>query len=98
MRNILELKHNGKIYTNKNKIVSILRENKFYWLIDSEIKKAIIEIKKNTIIWHGGIFLFGDWEYGIFKNGEFYGNWLNGIFENGEFNGTWNSGIDLSKK
>lgn len=97
MNNILELTHNGKTYTNHNQIFSILEKAKFYWLIDSEINNAIIEIKKDTIIWHNGNFLSGDWEYGIFKNGEFHGKWLNGIFENGIFKGKWISGINLSK-
>lgn len=97
MNNILELIHQGKTYTTPSQIFSILRENEFYWLIDSEIDNSIIEIKKNTIIWHNGIFLSGDWEYGIFKDGEFHGNWHNGIFENGIFKGKWISGINLSK-
>lgn len=97
MNNILEIIHNGRTYKNSNQIFSILRENEFYWLIDSEIDNAIIEIKNNTIIWHSGLFLSGEWKYGIFKNGEFYGNWHNGIFENGIFKGKWISGINLSK-
>lgn len=95
--NILELIYEGKTYTTSNQIFSILRENNFYWLIDSEIDNSIIEIKKNTIIWHNGNFLSGDWKYGIFKDGEFHGNWHNGIFENGIFKGKWISGINLSK-
>lgn len=94
----LELKCNGKTYTSQKEILNILKSNKFYWLIDSEIDGAVIEIVKDTIIWHDGIFMNGDWYYGIFKNGGFYGNWLNGIFEDGYFNGTWNTGIRLNKK
>jgi len=95
--NILELKYNSKSYTNPRQIIKILENEKFYWLIDSELSNAKIEIKNNTIIWHEGIYLAGDWEYGIFKNGGFYGNWVNGIFENGTFQGKWISGINLSK-
>lgn len=98
MNNIIELVYQGKTYTTKNQILLILEKEQFYWLIDSELSNAIIEIKNNTIIWHDGIFLSGNWKYGIFKNGEFYGTWENGIFENGIFDGKWISGVNLSKK
>ena len=94
----LELKYNNKCYTNIREIITILKKEGFYWLIDSECDKAIIEIKNNTIIWHEGIFMSGNWHYGIFKNGGFYGNWENGIFEGGHFKGNWISGLDLNKK
>jgi len=93
----LELKYVGKTYTEPKQIIKILKEEGFYWLIDSEVDGAIIEIENNTLIWHEGIYMVGDWKYGIFKNGGFYGNWKNGIFENGYFNGNWESGINLSK-
>lgn len=89
----LELKYNDKIYTSKKEILNILKSEKLYWLIDSECEEAVVEIIKNTVIWHSGIFLTGNWKYGIFKNGEFYGIWENGIWENGIFNGDWKSGI-----
>ena len=95
--NFLELKVGDKSYVNQRQILKILKDNKFYWLIDSEVSDAIIEIKKNTIIWHNGIFMSGNWYYGIFKGGSFYGNWENGIFESGYFNGNWKSGINLTK-
>lgn len=98
MNNILELTYNKKTYTNQSKIFSILKESKLFWLIDSEFTDAIIEIKNDTIIWHNGHFLSGDWHYGIFKDGKFYGNFINGIFENGHFQGKWISGVNLSKK
>lgn len=89
----IELKYNDKTYTTPNQIIDILKKEKLYWLIDSETDKAIIEIKNNTLIWHEGIFMSGNWKYGIFKNGGFYGTWENGIWENGYFDGTWISGI-----
>ncbi len=92
----LELRYEGKTYTTKNQILEILLKEKLYWLIDSEIDQAIIEIKKNTLIWHEGIYMSGNWHYGIFKNGGFYGTWENGIWENGFFNGEWISGIKLN--
>ena len=70
-------------------------DKKFYWLIDSEIENATIEIKNDTIIWHNGCFYSGYWHYGIFKEGVFYGVWENGIWENGKFEGKWISGIKL---
>lgn len=89
----LELKYKEKTYTNNKQIIEILKSEKFYWLIDSECEGSIIEINNSTLIWHEGIFINGDWYYGIFKNGGFYGNWINGIWENGYFNGNWQSGI-----
>jgi hypothetical protein len=94
---ILELKYNGKTYTNSKEIYNLLDQNKFYWLIDAEVDKAIIEIDNGTIIWHEGVFMSGNWYYGIFKNGGFYGKWLNGIFEDGYFDGEWKSGIKYKK-
>lgn len=93
----LELTYRDKKYTNRKEIDSILTSEKFYWLIDSEIENAQIEIRKNTLVWKNGDFLNGDWYYGIFKNGNFYGNWENGIFESGNFGGNWQSGINLTK-
>ena len=61
----IELKYQSKTYTNESEINDILREQNFYWLIDSETDKAIIEIKNNTLIWHEGIFMSGDWKYVI---------------------------------
>lgn len=93
----LELLFEGKTYTSESKIDKILGQNDFNWLIDAEIENSKLEIKKNTLIWHGGTFFSGDWYYGIFKDGTFYGNWKNGIFENGKFLGKWNSGINYNQ-
>jgi hypothetical protein len=88
-----KLSVNGNSTTNQDKIESILLSNHFYWLIDSEVENATIEIKNNTLIWHSGVFYTGRWHYGIWKSGDFYGIWENGIFENGNFNGKFISGI-----
>lgn len=93
----LELKHRDKTFTNSNQIHDILVREKFFWLIDSEIENAKIEIQNKTIIWVDGNFYSGDWEFGIFKNGKFFGNWINGIWENGFFGGKWKSGINLKE-
>jgi len=90
-----QLKYKDKIYTNYKDINDILLKEKMYWLIDSEIEYAQLEIKNNTIIWHNGNFYSGNWYYGIFKSGKFYGVWENGIWENGDFAGKWISGINL---
>jgi hypothetical protein len=90
-----ELKYNGKVYTNELQINEILEKENLFWLIDSEIEKANIEIINNTLIWNEGNFYTGNWEYGIFKDGIFYGNWENGIWENGNFAGKWKSGIKM---
>jgi hypothetical protein len=90
-----ELKYNGKVYTNDIQINEILEKENLFWLIDSEIEKANIEIINNTLIWNEGNFYTGNWEYGIFKDGIFYGNWENGIWENGNFAGKWKSGIKM---
>jgi hypothetical protein len=90
----IELIIDDKSIKGDNRITQILESKKFYWLIDSEIENAVIEIKNETIIWHSGDFYSGNWIFGIFKEGNFYGNWINGIFENGNFKGKWNSGIN----
>jgi hypothetical protein len=90
-----QITYKDKAYKNIDTIVEILKEEEFYWLIDSEISNAVIEIRKNTLIWHDGVYLNGNWHYGVFKGGEFYGNWLNGIFEDGLFSGKWNSGLRI---
>jgi hypothetical protein len=92
-----ELKFRGKTYTSQHEINDILYKEGFYWLIDSEIENAQIEIHKDTLVWHGGSFLSGDWHYGIFKNGDFFGDFHNGIWENGNFGGKWQSGINLTQ-
>lgn len=90
-------KYRDKSYIDESKITKILIENGLSWLVDSEFFSADIEILNNTIIWNDGIFLSGDWNYGIFKNGEFYGKWNGGIFERGLFRGNWIDGINLSE-
>lgn len=93
----IELNYEGKSYTNRKEIDDILIKEKFYWLIDSEIENAKIDLVNKTIIWNDGVFYSGDWKFGIFKNGKFYGNWINGIWENGIFSGKWQTGINLKE-
>ena len=46
----IELKYVGKTYTDPKQIINILKKEGFYWLIDSEVDGAIIEVKNNTLI------------------------------------------------
>jgi hypothetical protein len=87
------LKHGDKSITNNRKIDDILIQEGLQWLIDCEIENADIEVKKNTLIWNSGDFITGNWEYGIFKDGNFHGTFKNGIFENGNMKGNFISGI-----
>jgi hypothetical protein len=93
-----ELIYNGNNIIGEKKISAILEKEGFYWLIDSEIENAKIQILNNTIIWNEGDFYSGNWHYGIWKGGSFYGIWENGIFENGNFGGKFISGINHTKK
>ena len=40
-----ELNYRGKTYTSANEINDILVKEKFYWLIDSEIENAQLEMR-----------------------------------------------------
>ena len=91
-----ELLYNNTYIKEEFKIIKILQKEGFHWLIDSETENASIEIVNKTIIWNSGDFFFGNWYYGIWKNGNFYGIWENGIFENGNFKGKFISGIKPS--
>lgn len=85
----------NKTYNNQREISRILVSEGFSWLVDSTIENAKIEIRNNTLVWHGGEFYEGDWRFGIFKDGRFCGNWEGGIFEAGAFEGKWLGGIRL---
>lgn len=90
-----ELTVGGKTYTKQREIVGILKTEGFGWLVDSVVENVKIEIKNDTLIWKAGLFLEGDWRFGIFKDGRFCGNWEGGIFEAGSFEGKWLGGIRL---
>ena len=87
-----------KVHQNQKDIERLLKDYKFYWVIDSEFEESEIEIDNNTLVWNSGDWLHGKWEYGIFKGGEFHGTWMNGIFVDGVFKGQWESGIDITGK
>lgn len=91
----LELTVGDKTYTDQKEISGILLSKGFYWLVDSTIENAKIEIRNNTLIWHGGEFYEGYWKFGIFKDGRFCANWQGGVFEAGVFEGKWLGGIRL---
>lgn len=88
-----EFIYNGSKISNKNRILQILEDNNLNWLIDSEIENASVEIKNKTLIWNSGDYYSGNWNYGIFKDGNFYGTFENGIFEGGNFKGKFISGL-----
>jgi len=88
-----ELLIDDKRIVAEKQIIDALERKGFHWLIDSEVEKAKIEIKHNTLIWHSGSYYSGNWYYGIFKGGEFYGVFENGIFEKGNFKGEFKSGM-----
>lgn len=90
-----ELTVGGKTYSNQKEISKLLISQGFAWLVDSTIENAVLEIRNNTLIWHGGDFYEGDWRHGIFKDGRFCGDWNGGIFEAGAFEGKWLGGIRL---
>lgn len=85
----------GKKITNKSEINKILDKENLHWLMDSEFEDAQIEIRKGTVIWKGGTYFTGNWNYGIFKNGVFYGTFVNGILEGGIFRGKFVSGVKM---
>lgn len=89
------VKINDKEFTNQQEINSLLYDKKLYWLLDSEIEEANIEIKRNKVIWKDGNWYNGIWKGAIWENGNFYyGQWNNGIFKNGTFhNGVFKDGI-----
>lgn len=95
MERIKSLKFENKQYTEPVIINNLLLKNGFNWLNLAEIENAILEIKKDKIYWHSGIWYYGDWKYGIWLDGVFkYGNWYDGVWKNGVFkNGTWHNGI-----
>lgn len=90
----ISLRYRDKVYTKHKDITEIIRREKMYWLLDSEVLNAEIEIIHNTLIWHNGDYLNGKWHYGVFKNGTFHGVFENGIFENGDFHGEFISGVN----
>jgi len=90
-----ELIVEGEKIVGEHRIVMTLEQIGFNWLIDSEIENACCEIKNNTLIWHSGDFISGNWHYGIFKSGNFYGNFKNGIFEGTNFKGKFLSGVKI---
>tara|TARA_R110000772_G_scaffold20466_5_gene56903 strand:+ start:55859 stop:64006 length:8148 start_codon:yes stop_codon:yes gene_type:complete len=57
--------------------------DKYPWVLESEIRKAIIGKDENGIVWYEGI-----WDCGRWFGGTWYsGDWRNGIW----YDGTWNN-------
>ena len=56
---------------------------KYSWILESEIRKALIGKDSNGIVWYKGIWDCGRW---------FGGTWYSGDWRNGEwYGGTWNN-------
>lgn len=92
-RSIIELRYKDKVYKDIRDIKKVLQQNDCEWLLECEVENAIISIEKKTVIFESGVFLNGDFEYGIFK-GEFRGGaFINGIFEGNFTGGEFVSGI-----
>ena len=57
--------------------------DKYPWILESEIRNALIGKDENGIVWYSGIWDCGRW---------FDGTWYSGDWRNGEwYNGTWNN-------
>ena len=57
--------------------------DKYPWILESEIRNALIGKDENGIVWYSGIWDCGRW---------FNGTWYSGDWRNGEwYNGTWNN-------
>jgi len=81
-----ELKYEGKTYTQKYQINEILLKNKMNWFLDCEVENARIEIVKDTLIFNGGVFYNGVWEYGVIRDGDIRNiSFQNGVIYNGTF-------------
>jgi len=82
----VELKYEGKTYTQKYEIDEILLNNDLNWFLDAEIENARIEIMKETLIFNGGIWYNGVWEYGVIRDIDWRaGTFVNGVIYNGVF-------------
>lgn len=97
---IKKLKVGDKVFTAEQDIRSILVYKGFGWVNTAEIDHAVLEIKDDTLVWHTGVWHYGDtqameWVSGIFR----YGNlndclWHNGFFDGGQFvSGQFRNGV-----
>ena len=85
----IKLKYKNKDYTSEKEIIEILESEKLFDFIEADMENVVFEIKNGVIIFEGGNFIYGDWKFGIFKDGIFQGKWFNGIWEGGIFKGHW---------
>lgn len=90
-----ELKVYNKEIKNNKEIETYLSNTIFYWLLDCEVDNVKLEIIDDILYWNNGIFYYGNWEWGVFNNGEFKsgGIWNGGIFYDGTFEGKWIRGV-----
>jgi len=70
-------------------------EKKFPWLKEAVFSSAVIDIAGKYLIWEGGTWKSGLWEYGIWEDGRWKGGtWEGGIWKSGTWeDGLWKNGI-----
>ena len=78
----IKLKIGDKVLSVSKWIEEYLQNSDFYWLNDCEVENVSIEIIDDLLYFNAGKIFFGEWKYGIFKNGDF-------------LSGVWNAGIAL---
>ena len=63
---------------------------KYPWILEAEIRDALIGQDTNGIVWYNGIWDCGRW---------FGGTWYSGFWRNGEwYNGVWNNSVITDNK
>lgn len=71
----------------------------FNWILQAELRNAIIGYDNNGIVWYSGTWLDGRWFGGTWKTGTWFqgdwfgGTWVSGTWYNGRwYDGTWSAG------
>lgn len=85
---------NQKIKGFKDGLNLDIVRKKFPWVLNADIKDAVLGMKNNKLVWYNGIWQDGYWYSGIWLNGIWKnGNWNSGIWKNGTwYNGDWKFG------
>lgn len=86
-----ELKRYGIKELTGGLTLDILKE-KYKWVLEAKTTDAVLWATPLQLWWCGGIWHWGEWEYGVFNGGI----WKNGIWYDGYFDyGTWENGLWL---
>lgn len=85
---------NGKTHKNAEDIQRLLAAAGFGWLLRCEFDSAQLEVRNGVLLWHAGVFYWGDWRWGIFLGGEWRsGHWRGGVWQGGAWKGgNWHTG------